>query len=541
LAWQDQLSRRKLLNKLAQLIATTSGFSLSRDISLADSEQPISTSSQEDSQKKNSARNRSYKIAPWTGDDFTLGHKLRKKQLPKFPDSIEAKVDFVIVGGGMAGLAAAHYLRHQNYLLLEQYDELGGQSRGDSWNGLGFSYGSALIANPSGQLGELLSLLDLKPVRLDGASTSWLWQSHWFKATGASKSNTLDSEFAKLFNNAKAIWRHCQHGNIFAPISEAQLLSLDTPSLSSCLTGYSAPFLELINSFCQTYLGAGIESVSALAGLAILENLVQPSYVLPGGNSIIVKSLANKLLHQGKARLVRNAFTWSIELKDDYSLVTYSTSDGVCHKVQARHVIVTTPHLVSARLFSNLNDATRLELFGYRYCSYLIATLLLKRQMLPPGYAHFVQAPFSFTEMASAETPYELKGQYKSSMGSALTIYQPYEPASKGRELLLAGDRESFSSSIVEQVEKICPGLNNNLERIILTRWGHALAVAGPGYFSKLNKLQSVTSPCYSLAHSSSIGLPRIESAVQAAHRAADRALKIKPITPTLYSLPGKG
>ena len=70
-----------------------------------------------------------YKLDPWTGDDFTFGHLLRDGKVPKFKCQSKTKVDTVIVGGGMAGLACAYNLKDQSYLLLDQYDNLGGQSR----------------------------------------------------------------------------------------------------------------------------------------------------------------------------------------------------------------------------------------------------------------------------------------------------------------------------------------------------------------------------------------------------------------------------
>jgi hypothetical protein len=78
----------------------------------------------------------------------------------------------------------------------------------------------------------------------------------------------------------------------------------------------------------------------------------------------------------------------------------------------------------------------------------------------------------------------------------------------------------------VDELQKIVGSLDNNLERIVLTRWGHALALICPNYFSKLNQLQHEnTSGVYSLAHSSSKGLSRIETAVFAARKAVDQAL----------------
>jgi len=56
-----------------------------------------------------------FKVMPWAGDDFTRGHALRDGNLPAFPDKADEHVDFVIVGGGMAGLACAYFLRDKDF------------------------------------------------------------------------------------------------------------------------------------------------------------------------------------------------------------------------------------------------------------------------------------------------------------------------------------------------------------------------------------------------------------------------------------------
>src|SRR5262249_6704535 len=93
------------------------------------------------------AGKKKYEIAPWTGDDFTIGHRFRNRNFPTFPSQSEQHVDFVIIGGGIAGLTAAHYLKNHKVLLLEQYQETGGQSRGSSYRDTRFSYGAAYMSN----------------------------------------------------------------------------------------------------------------------------------------------------------------------------------------------------------------------------------------------------------------------------------------------------------------------------------------------------------------------------------------------------------
>ena len=56
--------------------------------------------------------------------------------------------DVVIVGGGIAGLAAAWRLRHRDVLLLEAGDRLGGRMRSDPCGDYWLNYGAHLFPAP---------------------------------------------------------------------------------------------------------------------------------------------------------------------------------------------------------------------------------------------------------------------------------------------------------------------------------------------------------------------------------------------------------
>ena len=106
-----------------------------------------------------------------------------------------------------------------------------------------------------------------------------------------------------------------------------------------------------------------------------------------------------------------------------------------------------------------------------------------------------------------------------------LTIYQPYLPSSEGRSVLLEGNRERFATSIVDQLTKLIGPIEKDIETVVLTRWGHAMAVNTPGFFAKISKFNRTANSGYTLAHCSTQGIPCAEGALAAARLAADRAL----------------
>lgn len=463
-----------------------------------------------------------YRIAPWNGDDFTIGHKLRNHEIPVLPKHIENEVDFVIVGGGMAGLASAYYLRDHNFLLLEQYDALGGQSRGGSYHGLSFSYGAAYFNDVEGLIGDLLSELNLKPAKLDAKKNSWRWENSWL--AGLEGTDKLYSEIKTLTENCRPIWKRLPEG-IPIPLMDSDLLKLDATPFRDYMKSHSPAFIALVDAYLKSSLCGGVNNVSALSAISLLEDLTEASYVLPGGNPTLARALEQKVAGKRCAR----GFVWSIEVGENKSTVVYADKDGVLHRVACRHVIVTAPPLVAGRILANIGDQIKAGLLSFKYGSYLVANILMPKKIFSGAYDNWVTPPFTFADISIAETPYIQQRSYKPEMGSVLTIYQPYLPSSEGRSVLLEGNRERFATSIVDQLTKLIGPIEKDIETVVLTRWGHAMAVNTPGFFAKISKFNRTANSGYTFAHCSTQGIPCAEGAVAAARLAADRALGKPP------------
>lgn len=469
-----------------------------------------------------------YKLGPWTGDDFSMGHKMRAGEFPKFPDKAEKKVDFVIVGGGVAGLTAAYNLKDHDFLLLEQYADLGGNSRGASYHGIDYSYGAAYVGPVDGIYGELYSALSLEAVTLPPERNQFYFSGEWYAGTEGDSSKPVYKEFARLIEESRPIWKGLPLEPDPLKLSSGDLQKLDASPFSGCLTGYSKEFMSLMESFCRSSFGGNLEQLSALAGYSLIQDLVTQTHVFKGGNPAIARALATKVQAAGSGRCLKNAFVWKIEIQESGASVVYSLADGSSHRVDCKHVIVATPPMVAARQLVHIPDQEKAQLFTFKYCSYLVANLLMKEKLFKGKYDCFVGAPFSFADITVAETPYMMSNSYKPEMGSVLTVYQPYVNGAEGRALLLMGDREKIAESIVPQIEKLVPGFLKGIDEVVLTRWGHALAVVGPSYFAKLAKLQALqTGTRYTLAHSSVMGWPAAESAIKGGKNAAERAMKI--------------
>ncbi|HEY9787466.1 MAG TPA: FAD-dependent oxidoreductase, partial [Candidatus Obscuribacterales bacterium] len=340
--------------------------------------------------------------------------------------------------------------------------------------------------------------------------------------------NVAYREFKRLTTEFRPLWKTLKGKNPTIPLTDEELLSLDKTPLSNYLKKYHPSFVALMDAFLKSASCAGSEGLSALAGSSILEDLIVPSYVLPGANPSFARALVQNLSQDKQQRMLGKAFVWSVTLSDSGATVVFGTRDGVLHRVRCRHVIMAVPALVAGRIMFNMKPADKAQFFTFRYGSYLVANFLLKKKVFSGSYDNFCAPPFSFADITIAETPYMRSGQYKPTMGSVLTVYQPYAPGSEGRSVLLEGNREKLARTLASQLVALFKDIEPAIGSVVLSRWGHAMAVTNPGYYARMSKIISAQTDSYSLAHSSFRGLPCIESAVEGARMAADRALKIK-------------
>lgn len=518
-------SRRDFLKSLAALALLQCASSSSASLAEGDVSAGESTNHNDQS-----TRDLPFKVSNWTGDDFTLGHKLRMSQLPAFPVAPERHLDFVIVGGGIAGLTAGHQLRDRDILVLEQYAQTGGHASGGTYKGLDYSLGSAYTSSLNEANCTLFDELKIKPLKLEADKNAWYWQQHWCRGVSPKDAPDLCSQFEKLLDQARPIIKALQEDRAqeFSP----SMAQLDQSNFASLLKDFTPEFNSLMDSYCRTAFCGGTEQISALAGYLRLGDLLNPTYVFRGGNFAVAKALRASIENAGTDRIVQNAFVWKVEIQADGASILYSTADGASHRIQCRHVIIATSPLVAARQLSKVEDRLRAQLLMFKFGSYLVANCLMRKQVFPGSYNNFVAAPYSFADIVVAETPYLMAGEYKPASGSVLTVYQPYPAGSEGRGLLFAGDRMKFAEQMSGELKKFVPQLEDQLEEMVLTRWGHALAIVSPGYFGRVQKIQAVQER-FGLAHSSISGGPTIESAIRGGLSAAKNALK----TPTKVSV----
>lgn len=459
----------------------------------------------------------SYRVKPWTGDDFTLGHQLRDGKLPKFPDKADAKTDFVIVGGGMAGLACGYFLKNHDFLLLEQYANTGGTSSGGTYKGIDYSIGAVCTGSNDGEIGRLFEELSIKPVLIAPEETAWHCNGQWYHAiTG---NDRFHSELNRLLHDIEKVTKD-QSATAFRSNS-----LVDQTKFSQYLSSYDRGFLGLINNTCNSFFCAPPEEVSAAAGFFMVKALTTNSYVFNGGNSAVSKALRLAIDKAGTDRVRASSFVWRVAPSPEGGVsVMYSDSDGARHRVDCKHVVIATPPLVAMRIAPALPQSMK-EIFSkLEYSAFMVANFCMPKKVLQSPYQSFADEPYPFGQMVMAEAPYIAANKYKPEMGSVLTIYHPFSHGPSGRAKLLAANKEQLAEALIPQLCKLLEPIDKQVEEVVFTRWGHSGIVPRPGVSSTLHQIKQ-ESNWMTFAHSTASGGASLEGAIASGRMAANRCL----------------
>ncbi|MBX9938392.1 MAG: FAD-dependent oxidoreductase [Candidatus Obscuribacterales bacterium] len=473
-------------------------------------------------------------VEHYRGDDPDKGHALRDGNLPdlsKLSKSSKLETsdsaDFVIVGGGITGLLTAYKLRNYKTVLLEAGNP-GGQSSLEERKGLPYSLGAAYFCDLE-LVDPLLQELGLKPT-CSGIRPMDLILDDGQKLNLAETKAEKDGRFSKELSELSKLLKVHSETAVISVIDgiKPDQSKLDSIKLAEILTGFGQPFLKFIDRFLLSSICLPSSEISTLAGLYLLQDLFEAIYTFPGGNGAISKALAARL----NEHITTNAFVWSVQVKGDGADVLYQVNDSI-RKIACKHVIVAAPPIVAGRILQGISNAEKGPLYSFRYGSYLVSNFVYQKEL--KQFSNFENFNLSKTPLETslvndfipAESVLRSAGNYNPSMGSILTVYSPFQPGSQGRSLLFGSDRVELLTQVAQELNSRTGLERSNIETVVPTRWGHAMAAPVTGYFRRLENLlnEGRKNPFYTLNHSSLFGVQCLENAYVAARYGADRAL----------------
>ncbi len=468
--------------------------------------------------------------AAWVGVAPERGHRLRSASALPAP-AVQRRAAVLVVGGGIAGLAAARAFARQgvdDVVVLELDDHPGGNSRGHQLAGMACPLGAHYLPLPtaaSHEVSDWLHELGLLRQHLGRTVADERHLCHspqerlfvdgaWVEGLlpPADPASATADQYRRFAAAVRAVqgggarrFALPAHRGAWTP----DLASLDTQTFAHWLAAQRLDDERLrwyLDYCCRDDYGAGIDTVSAWAGLhyfASRHGFHAPGedagereavFTWPEGNAWLVQRLAAPLgarLHGGRTVLRVT------EQRHGVQVLAWDEARSQAELWQADRVVLATPLFVAARLLESPPTALTQAAALLQHAPWLVANVhidgpLLDRPGATPSwdsvrYEALAAGPGAAASTAASPSPRTALG-YVDAMHQSLrphpgpTVLTAYHalPVSQ-RAVLLSASPAHWRDHVLADLALVHPDIHARTRQVDLARWGHAMAIPRPG------------------------------------------------------------
>jgi phytoene dehydrogenase-like protein len=522
------------------------------------------------------------------GASDRLGHALRDGLRPE-PETWE-RAGVVIVGGGVAGLAAAwRFLRagFEDFVLLELEGEPGGTARSGSEHGVvPYPWGAHYLPAPMKENRALVSLLDEMGV-LEGSDAEGepvvaeqficrdpeervFYRGRWYEGLYLHAGQTEeDARQLRLFNkevDAWAAWRDARGRRAFAiPVTnssdDAEAAALDRVSMAEWMRskGFDSARLRwLVDYACRDDYGLSSEQASAWAGLFYFASRMkrsgaetQPLITWPEGNGRLVRHLYEKARAHVRLGLavadVRpsqsskvgatvdegRAAKSEFEIKGDVEVVAVTGEGRGSVGLRAGHVVFAAPQFLTRYLIKSYREgAAPAHVAEFEYGAWMVANLFLEDR---PRTGYGFPLAWDNVIYESPSLGYVV-ATHQRGLDRGPTVFTYYYPLTDAdpraaRTRLLSAGRDEWAEVALADLQRAHADVRTLTRRLDVMRWGHAMIRPRVGFQwggARL-KAQQPFGPIH-FAHTDLSGVALFEEAFDHGLRAAEEVLAARGI-----------
>lgn len=407
-------------------------------------------------------------------------------------DSLSGQTEFdtIIVGAGLAGLAAAWELRSRKIVVLESETRTGGRLRSETRNPYWLNLGAGVFSATPSPVRQLIEEMGLETVEIPGSTTA-VGMSGRVVKSGRIESYPLRlpltvSARASLVRAGLrirlAVARYHRLGQKRPGETdeevEARLLKFEGDRSFADFLGRVHPDVDaLMRATAAQRIGTESETISANGALGSF------AYQWSGGKSILNHNLSggSGLLPEAlTARLGSRVCTGCPVhriVRDESGVTITATLNGVTQDVRAKTAIIATPADVTRNIAEGLPASLDSALGEIRYGAAVLAAMLTNETAAMPYddiYAMITPKAFStvFINVASS-----LRTREPRLPGGSILLYQGGDRA---RHLLGASNAE-IQARMLESFDGLFPGAARSVTEILVQRWPRIVPFARPG------------------------------------------------------------
>jgi monoamine oxidase len=410
------------------------------------------------------------------GEHFEVCHQVRDAHQFDRPGATR-KAEVVIVGGGVAGLSAAYFLRGKDFLLLEMEDHFGGNAYQEEYDGQPFCTGSA-YANKDDEGDQLATEVGLKLLPVNNPDPTIVNKT--FVADTWNKG--IDQlPYPKPVRDS---FRKYRDDMLKINLRE-RMAELDAQPLTKFTGAYAPEVQQWWDGYGPSNWGAICEDTSAFVGIGAMQDLATGGdakrVILPGGLGCITHKLVEVLQPKYKENLLGDATVVAVVQDKDAVRVTY-VHEGKLTTVSAKAVLMCSPKHITSRLLLNLPYDQKNAMRRIRYAPYPVVNVIFDKPVYNRGYDTWCPGN-SFTDFIVADWTVRNAPGYKQK-DNILSFYTPLRE--NQRSTLLDEDGcKSLAARVLVDFQKLMPEFNVHPIEVRIYRRGHPMYMATPGQYTK--------------------------------------------------------
>ena len=408
-------------------------------------------------------------------EHFDVCHQIRDGHRFEGPTA-EQNAAVVIIGGGVAGLSAAYFLRGQDFLLLEKEDHFGGNAYQEEFEGQPFATGSA-FADKGDYGDQLADEIGLKLLPVHNPDPTIVNKTF---VPDTWKSGINELPYSK---EVRESFQKFREDMLKIKVRE-RLAELDSEPFTKYTAACAPEVQRWWDGYGPSNWGATAQDTSAFIGIGSLQYIAsgnEQRVILPGGLGCITHRLVEVLQPQYKDRLQGNATVVSVVPEKDEVRVTYYR-EGQLTTVAAKAVICCVPKLIASRLISNLPAEQKTAMQHTRYAPYPVVNLVFDKPVYNRGYDTWCPGN-TFTDFIVADWTVRNTAGYHQK-NNILTFYTPLRENQRFT-LLDENNCKNIAARVLADFQKLLPEFNVNPIEVRLYRRGHPMFMAVPGQFTK--------------------------------------------------------
>lgn len=395
----------------------------------------------------------------------------------------------VVVGAGIAGLAAAWYLRDREVVVLEATDRVGGrlksEPRGDYW----LNYGAHVFGGSGTATGHLLDELGVAAAPVPGAIAALAMNGRLLSDERVETypfrlPMSWAARLATLRAGAKvraAVWRYGRISGLRAGETPAERQQRVYDFLGdrtfSEFVGPLPPDADALFRPTVSRSAGSPEQVSAGAGVGYFQLVWDRSSGLSrnivGGSSRLPEAIASSL----GSRVILGATVDEVVEGPGGVSVRY-TRAGTSETLEAAHVVLATPAPIAHRVAVDLPEPVAAALARVVYGAYVSAAFLTNETTpMPWDGCYAIATPKRRFNVMFNMTSIPRARETARRPGSSIMVFSPAQLA----DCLLPLTDEEILSRYLEDLDDLFPGFSGLVEEGHVARWPLGLAYCFPG------------------------------------------------------------